>query len=118
MRVLVTGGAGFIGRPIVERLAAQGHDVVVVDVLHPAAHRGVPTDLPAGVVPTVLEKPAMPLIIDTTAAVARALAAPVGAPPLAQGAIETTVMSLSADASMGTPITVCHFFVRAARSTA
>ena len=29
--VLVTGGAGFIGVPTVERLLAQGHDVVVVD---------------------------------------------------------------------------------------
>lgn len=29
--VLVTGGAGFIGVPTVERMLAQGHDVVVVD---------------------------------------------------------------------------------------
>ncbi len=31
MRVLVTGGAGFIGSHIVERLVARGDDVVVVD---------------------------------------------------------------------------------------
>ena len=31
MNVLVTGGAGFIGRPLVERLTAGGHRVAVVD---------------------------------------------------------------------------------------
>ncbi len=42
MRVLVTGGAGFIGSHIVDALVGGGHDVVVVDRLHPAAHRGTP----------------------------------------------------------------------------
>ncbi|MDT0395270.1 MULTISPECIES: NAD-dependent epimerase/dehydratase family protein [Streptomyces] len=32
MRVLVTGGAGFIGSPIVEALRAHGHDPVVFDI--------------------------------------------------------------------------------------
>jgi dTDP-L-rhamnose 4-epimerase len=45
MRVLVTGGAGFIGSHIVEQLAAADHEVVVLDSLHPAAHRSRPDDL-------------------------------------------------------------------------
>jgi dTDP-L-rhamnose 4-epimerase len=45
MRVVVTGGAGFIGSHIVRRLAADGHDVVVVDSLDPAAHSRPPATL-------------------------------------------------------------------------
>jgi dTDP-L-rhamnose 4-epimerase len=42
MRVLVTGGAGCIGSTVVDLLVDQGHEVVVVDRLHPAAHRSAP----------------------------------------------------------------------------
>ena len=45
MRVLVTGGAGFIGSHIVDQLVAARHEVVVIDSLHPAAHRSRPDDL-------------------------------------------------------------------------
>lgn len=37
-RYLVTGGAGFIGSHVVDELCAAGHEVVVVDLLDPAAH--------------------------------------------------------------------------------
>ncbi|MEZ5383159.1 MAG: NAD-dependent epimerase/dehydratase family protein [Microthrixaceae bacterium] len=46
MRVLVTGGAGFIGCHIVELLLERDHEVVVIDSLDPAAHDGAPDDLP------------------------------------------------------------------------
>jgi len=42
VRVLVTGGAGFIGSHIVDVLVDDGHEVRVVDALHPAAHTTAP----------------------------------------------------------------------------
>jgi dTDP-L-rhamnose 4-epimerase len=38
VRVLITGGAGFIGSHIADLLADNGHDVVVLDALVPQAH--------------------------------------------------------------------------------
>ena len=49
-------------------------------------HGSVAVRPPAGCVPTVIEKRAMAVLPDPAAAVARALAAPVGAPPLAEAA--------------------------------
>ncbi|WP_327418627.1 NAD-dependent epimerase/dehydratase family protein [Streptomyces sp. NBC_01233] len=42
MRVLVTGGAGFIGSHIVTALKDRGHHPVVLDALLPAAHPAAP----------------------------------------------------------------------------
>jgi dTDP-L-rhamnose 4-epimerase len=39
MKILVTGGAGFIGSHTSDRLLALGHEVVVVDALTPPVHR-------------------------------------------------------------------------------
>ena len=45
MRILVTGGAGFIGSHVVDALLDADHDVVALDALLPVAHAGRPPDL-------------------------------------------------------------------------
>ena len=46
MRILVTGGAGYIGSVTVEALTAGGHDVVVLDDLRTGHRAAVPDDVP------------------------------------------------------------------------
>ena len=41
-RVLITGGAGFVGSHIADALLARGDEVRILDVLHPAAHAARP----------------------------------------------------------------------------
>lgn len=46
MRVLVTGGAGYIGSVAIERLLSKGHEVVAVDSLVRGHRRAIPDDVP------------------------------------------------------------------------
>lgn len=40
MKILVTGGAGFVGTHLTRRLLADGHEVAVLDNFHPQIHTG------------------------------------------------------------------------------
>ena len=47
MKCLVTGGAGLIGSHIVDKMLSLGHDVVILDNLHPQTHpEGKPNWIP------------------------------------------------------------------------
>ncbi len=61
MRVLVTGGAGFIGSQVVDALLADGHEPVVLDALLPTAHREPPPARPGTrrIVADVRDRPAV-----------------------------------------------------------
>src|SRR5262249_26720309 len=46
MRVLITGGAGFIGSRGADELAERGHELVLLDNLLPQAHGSTPASQP------------------------------------------------------------------------
>ena len=46
MRILLTGGAGFIGRHVLAELSGRAHEVRVVDSMRADVHGGEPPDLP------------------------------------------------------------------------
>ena len=54
MRVLVTGAAGFIGSTVVDRLLADGHDVLGVDDMD-AVVAGAAVVLPRAIAATTIE---------------------------------------------------------------
>ena len=55
MRILVTGGAGFIGSHVVDRFAKSDHELVVLDNLDPQVH-GEGTAFPANIEQHVLQR--------------------------------------------------------------
>jgi dTDP-L-rhamnose 4-epimerase len=68
-RILITGGAGFIGSALARRLLTKDANIVAVDVLHPQVHpASVPSsDFPAGVelvVADVTHTPTWPAILE------------------------------------------------------
>ena len=63
MRVLVTGGAGFIGSHIVDAVRAAGHDAFVLDNLSSGQRANLPADVPVHVV-DIRDEPAVRKVFD------------------------------------------------------
>lgn len=109
MRILVTGGAGFIGRHVVAALVADGHEVLALDSLRPDVHRGPPPALPRLIVADVRDRAAVDEALPGVDAVVH-LAAKVGlgvsiadAPDYADSNVRGTAVLLAAMAAARVP---------------
>lgn len=64
MRVLLTGGAGFIGQHVHHQLVAEGHDVIVLDSFRPDVHAHKPAPRPGLVVGDVRDAATVAAALD------------------------------------------------------
>ena len=69
MRMLITGGAGFIGSHLAEALLEAGHEVIVLDDLSTGsidniAHLKAPPGLPATPSTSVTNEPLLAELVD------------------------------------------------------
>ncbi|MFI7063055.1 NAD-dependent epimerase/dehydratase family protein [Kribbella sp. NPDC050124] len=64
MRVLLTGGAGFIGRHVHHQLVAEGHEVTVLDSFRPDVHRRTPAPAPGLIVGDVRDATTVAAALD------------------------------------------------------
>ncbi len=106
-RVLLTGGAGFIGTHVRAALLGAGHDVVVLDSLRPDVHRGTPPAFDGLVVGDVRDRDAVDSALRGVGAVVH-LAAKVGLgvdvadlPDYADSNVHGTAVLLAAMAAAG-----------------
>ena len=77
MRVLLTGGAGFIGTHVLAELRRRDHDVVVLDSLRADVHRGAPPKIDGLVIGDVRDRDVLDDTLDGVDVVCH-LAAKVG----------------------------------------
>lgn len=64
MRVLLTGGAGFIGQHVHHQLVAEGHEVVVLDSFRPDVHAHKPASRPGLIVGDVRDAATVAAALD------------------------------------------------------
>ncbi len=64
MRVLLTGGAGFIGQHVHHQLVAEGHDVIVLDSFRPDVHAHQPAPRPGLIVGDVRDAATVAAALD------------------------------------------------------
>jgi UDP-glucose 4-epimerase len=70
LKILITGGAGFIGSHLTDRLVAEGHQVTVLDNLATGQRENLSSHLSAGSIEffegTILDRPLLEKLISTT----------------------------------------------------